>query len=121
MAVFRARPATQTGSRGPRALAALLLLLAIAADLAADSRCHPVSRSEVRASVSASAADSGEDACANGCVPDCYCCSVLSATPIFRVPEADLPPVALLCAVDSARAPGVEPVPYRPPLPLVLS
>jgi len=118
MGVLRSRRARLAASRSLRALAALLLLLTIAADLAADSRCHPISRVEAGTSVSA-AETSDEDPCADGCVPDCYCCSVLSATSIFRLPEADQPLVAVLAAVDSARVPGVEPVPYRPPLCLV--
>jgi len=106
-------------ARSLRAAAALLLLVAIAADLASDTRCHPGPRVEEAATVRASGAESGDDPCAEGCVPDCYCCSVLTATSIFRVPEADRPLAALLVTVDSARAPGVLPAPYHPPLALV--
>jgi hypothetical protein len=99
-----------------RAAASLLLVVAIGADLAADSRCHPGPRVEEATTVRASGAESSDDPCAGGCVPDCYCCSVLTATSIFRVPPADRPLVALLVTVDPARAPGVVPAPYHPPL-----
>lgn len=101
-----------------RAGAALLLLAAIVADLAYDSRCHPGPRVEDATIVWAAGAAASDDPCGGGCVPDCYCCSVLTATPMFRLPEADRPLVSVLAAVDSARAAGVVPGLYHPPLAL---
>jgi hypothetical protein len=98
-----------------RAAAALLLLLAIAGDLALDSKCHPLTPASSGASVFAAGGEA-EDDCADGCVSDCYCCSVLTATSMFRVGESDRPHVALVPASDAARASGVRQLPYRPPL-----
>jgi hypothetical protein len=64
------RQAGVRASQGLRLVAALLLLLAIAADLASDSRCHPPGTLEATASVWAS--EPSDDPCADGCVPDCY-------------------------------------------------
>jgi hypothetical protein len=103
--------------RAVRAAAALLLLVSIAADLASDSRCHPLRTLEATASVSS--ADAADDPCSDGCVPDCYCCSVVSPTSVFRLADADQPFVVLAAPVEPAGAPGVAAAPYRPPLALL--
>jgi hypothetical protein len=102
-----------------RLVAAVLVLSSIAADVVADARCHPAVRTS--AATGTSAADSAgsahrQDPCSNGCVPDCFCCSTLSPSP--------LPPrvgaVGLAVSIDVPAAPqyqtGVHPLPYRPPL-----
>jgi hypothetical protein len=100
--------------RAMRAGAALLLLVSIAADLASDPRCHPPGTLEATASVSS--AETADDPCSDGCVPDCYCCSVLSPTSIFRLTDADQSFVVLAAPLEPAGAPGVAAALYRPPL-----
>jgi hypothetical protein len=102
-----------------RAIAALLLLASIAADLASDSRCHPLAPLAPGASVRA-AADS-TDACADGCVPDCYCCSTVSPTALFRLAGAECQHAPFAGPADPSAASGVSPAPYRPPLEARLS
>jgi hypothetical protein len=99
-----------------RAMAAILLLVSIAADLAGDSRCHPVSSAASGTSVSTSVTSPDEDPCAEGCVPDCYCCSVLSRTSTFRLTAADQPFVVMAAPAEPAVASGVAAALYRPPL-----
>jgi hypothetical protein len=100
-----------------RVVAAAVLLCAIAADVAADTRCHPLPRREARAGLSA-APDSptDQDPCGARCVPDCFCCSTLSVTAVGLPVES----AALAGRVASARAcdlpPGVHPTLYHPPI-----
>lgn len=100
-----------------RVVAAAVLLFAIAADIAADTRCHPLPRGEARAGLSAAPASStDQDPCGAKCVPDCFCCSTLSVTAV------GLPVVSAALAghVASARErdcpPGVHPALYHPPI-----
>ena len=103
-----------------RVAAALLLLVAIASDLVADTRCDnvpPESVSQLRSLATPARTDqSTVDPCGWFCVPDCFCCSQLVAGVAIAVP------VAVPCPVDivSDRADrwpiGVRPIPYHPPL-----
>jgi hypothetical protein len=112
-----------TGSRWAHLarLAACLLLIAIGADLAADTRCH-LQASEI-SPVSAmraprSQAPAASEPCASTCVPDCYCCSTLMlAGPALLAPEPG--PLTPLGAPNrESRLQGVHPVPELPPLSL---
>ncbi len=114
-------PFRRTHGRGPwaRLAAAFLLVLAIGADLAADSRCHPLAlaqgTSEARLSVAQPTAD--EDACqASGCVPDCFCCSALSVSSPAWPLEAVAPAGCVASAPERDCPLGVHPAPYHPPI-----
>lgn len=103
-----------------RAVVAAALLFAIAADIAADTRCHPLPRGEARAGLSAApASPTDQDPCGAKCVPDCFCCSTLSVTAVGLPIES----AALAGRVPSARErdcpPGVHPAPYHPPIALL--
>lgn len=99
-------------------IAALLLLLAIAADLSEDS-CHPLPQALTEAaSISGAGAPSSEDACAGGCVPDCYCCSTISVTVAYVPQRAAGAATPLLAPAVHSYPPGVRPLPYHPPLTL---
>lgn len=99
-----------------RVVAAVVLLFAIAADIAADTRCHPLPRAQVGAGLSASPAPTDQDPCGVRCVPDCFCCSTLSVTAVGLPLES----AALAGRVASAREcdcpPGVHPALYHPPI-----
>ena len=56
-----------------RALA-VILLLGIGQDLAADALCDL--RIETASDTEVVSADSSEDSCATVCVPDCFCCCI---------------------------------------------
>jgi hypothetical protein len=99
-----------------RVAAAVVLLFAIAADIAADTRCHPLPRAQVGAGLSATPAPTDQDPCGAKCVPDCFCCSTLSVTAVGLPLES----AALAGRVASARErdcpPGVHPALYHPPI-----
>ncbi len=71
-------------------------------------------------SVSAASPDN-QDPCRIGCVPDCFCCSTLSPSPM--APPVEISGTAVLVEALAAPRfePGVLPLPYRPPLALSLS
>ncbi len=101
-----------------RAAAALLVLFAIAAEVVADARCHPVPSARVPAAVLGSAPSASPDPCKDGCVPDCYCCSQgVTRGPAVLTLGAGLVS-AMLPLLPAASPTGVHPVPYRPPLDL---
>jgi hypothetical protein len=106
------------GVRVFRMAAAVALLLSIAVDISADSKCHCHSAAPFDAGLTLSAAGSPvpADACGDGCVPDCYCCSVLALDPVFRLVLVDAPVVAGSLGPDSGCADGVRQPPYHPPL-----
>ncbi len=112
-----------TGSCGAHLgrLAACLLLIAIGADLVADTRCD-VQSSQTSAPVALRALhaqpEAGEEPCASACVPDCYCCStLLLADPSMLAPEPGrLTPLGV--PAQESRLQGVRPVLELPPLSL---
>ena len=99
-----------------RVVAGVVLLFAITADLASDTRCHPLPRGDVRAGLSAPVAPTDQDPCGAKCVPDCFCCSTLSVTAAALPLESTAPAggVAIVWARDCP--PGVHPAPYHPPI-----
>ncbi len=102
-----------------RLVAAVLVLSSIAADVVADARCHPAVRTS--AAAAASVADSTgstqrQDPCTNGCVPDCFCCSTLSPSPLPPQVEAAGLAVPIELTVAPQCQAGVHRLPYRPPL-----
>jgi len=102
-------------------LAACLLLIAIGADLAADTRCD-LQASEIPPASAmrapGSQAPETSEPCASACVPDCYCCSTLMlAGPALLAPEPG-PQTPLDAQNRESRLQGVHPVLELPPLPL---
>ncbi len=105
------------GTAWTSVVVAAVLLFAIAADIAADTRCHPLPRGEARAGLSAAPASPTEqDPCGAKCVPDCFCCSTLSVTALGLPVES----AALAGRVASARErncpTGVQRALYHPPI-----
>lgn len=101
--------------------AACLLLVAIAADLCADSRCDvPSSRLSAPTAVRDQGQPQGEsdEPCASFCVPDCFCCSISeTAGPVLTLPP--LTALAQAPSTDPASVPAVvRTVPEPPPLAL---
>ena len=103
-----------------RVAASVLLLLAIASDLVADTRCNSVppqasSQGTFLKEQLAGTQGTG-DPCGDFCGPDCFCCSHLVA----GVPAVAFPAVRCPLAIAAAAAErwltGVRPVPYHPPL-----
>lgn len=107
--------------RTVRLLAASLVLLAIAFDVAADVRCNTVTRESVIASVQPATTGGQQDPCNTGCVPDCFCCSTLFPSPVPPPLDVAGPAVALATPADLRFDTGVRPLPYHPPLASVLS
>lgn len=106
---------------GIRWAAAALVLFTIAADVVADARCHPSVQAPSVTSVSAASSTDSQDPCRTGCVPDCFCCSTLSTSPLAPPVELSGPAVLVEALAASRFEPGVVPLPYRPPLALSLS
>ncbi len=106
------------GRRRFHSIAALLLLLAITADLSDDS-CHPLPQARSQAaSLRGASTPLAEDACASVCVPDCYCCSTISVTVAYVPQQASGAATPLLASAVDGYPPGVHPLPYHPPLAL---
>ena len=99
-----------------RAAAALLVLFTITADILADSRCHPATRTPVGAGLQTSAPSGDQDPCNTRCVPDCFCCSQLVPGVAIAVPPAILNLVATTSDRVESWSIGVHPTPYHPPL-----
>lgn len=100
-----------------RAVAAAALLFAIAVDIVADTRCHPLSPGDAPAAYSAArdpATD--QDLCGVTCVPDCFCCSTLSVTAPGVALESTAAAGRVAGARERACPSGVHPAPYRPPI-----
>lgn len=106
------------GMASLRGAAAALVLLSIVTDIGADSRCHGMSVAHIEPSqgVSTSGSPAREDPCGDGCVPDCYCCSVLTLAPVFRLVQMNAPVLAGATAPEGSCAAGVQTPPYHPPL-----
>lgn len=99
-----------------RVVAAVVLLFAIAVDIAADTRCHPLPGGEVRAGLSAAPAPTDQDPCGAKCVPDCFCCSTLSVTAVGLPLESTAPAGGVASARERDCPPGVHPATYHPPI-----
>jgi len=112
---------TQRIAHVVRFVAAAFVLFTIAADIVADPRCHPAVQAASVTSVSAAAATNSQDPCRTACVPDCFCCSTLSPSPMAPPVEISGPAVAVEALAAPRFQPGVLPLPYRPPLALSLS
>lgn len=100
-----------------RVVVAAVLLFAIAADIAADTRCHPLPRGEARAGLSAvPASPTDQDPCGAKCVPDCFCCSTLSVTAVGLPLEFAAPEGPVASTRERACPPGVRRALYHPPI-----
>ena len=104
-----------------RVIAAAFVLFTIAADVVADARCHPSVQAPAATGVSAASSTTDQDPCVTGCVPDCFCCSTLSPSPVAPPVEVSGPTVLVEALAAPQFRPGVHPLPYRPPLTLSLS
>lgn len=106
---------------GIRLAAAAFVLFTIAADIVADARCHPAVQAASVTSVSAASSDENQDPCRTGCVPDCFCCSTLSPSPMAPPVEISGPAVQVEALAAPRFETGILPLPYRPPLAISLS
>lgn len=104
-----------------RAAGALLVLFTIAADILADSRCHPPAGAQAPPALAGPSSlppSTEQDPCATSCVPDCYCCSQSVTRGAAALPPDAGPVSHTLPWLLPASPSGVRPVPYRPPLDL---
>ena len=112
-------PQTRLGRRVRRFVrlaAAGFVLFTIAADIVADTRCNKPSRSPSGLSLQEATSANSQDPCDAGCVPDCFCCSTLSASPAAPAMTLSGPAVPLEVLATLEFQLGVYPLPYRPPL-----
>jgi hypothetical protein len=103
-----------------RALAAVLILVAIPADLL-DSTCDSFVDDGTAEGISISGARSSThpaDPCDVACVPDCYGCSPTVIRAFFVVVPTQGPLTRAPRLVFAAPVVGIRPVPYHPPLDL---
>jgi hypothetical protein len=98
---------------------ASLLLLAIAADIVADTRCDKGSASSAStAAVREAVQGRGQtdEPCGSFCVPDCFCCSFSVAAAPTVVPPEPGPLAPLALAALERWSEGIRPVVDHPPL-----
>jgi hypothetical protein len=103
-------------------MVALLLLIVIGTDLAADANCDAApSPSRSATTMQAATVPNGpsgpSDPCARTCVPDCFCCSMaVAGGPMLVLPKPSFVTACEPRALESWPE-GVHPVADRPPLP----